>query len=557
MDPFLLLRVLSALGVALVGAHATLDWEGLLMSLRTACGALGIIEDRPHMAENAKFLDALKETRLSHATEGIKNFSLLLIGFIMGILICVLYVETERQASALVQAMGTVVAIYTVFLPFASGRVKLTPGILATVVILAYGVQLLRLLTADASDPSYFLLAGSGVVVRMACGMVLQDRKLSACLNFVVMCVRIWSYQTSKVVFLGGHHIRQVAAYASEIIAFLGTCLLNIIVEEFIKMRVQATCQSDDAMESAQQMLKAFRTLLTVLCDADVLLNRDLEIVEPCPKFQHMVTMSAWSDTDTLPGRQFEDFVAFEDRQRFREFILWIPGEEDENPPRSITVSLKGAAGLGAGGRPQHLLGIREVDESSMSRGRGSSDRAAAAAAGLATSTYSQSESRSLSEIRSISASQTSRSESGYSLDYASSRSSCSRKSPEWQLCLDGLKSMSVQVDVLQTSFPIREVTLKFKDSVPAAGLMEFVAEEFQGELKAPLLIAGIALRCGKEPQELLVENAQLRLPWGIDTSAGKIAICNHPEPADAKEDSLHCWVGLEASDLVPGWQSD
>eukprot|EP00931_Biecheleriopsis_adriatica_P076508 TRINITY_DN50204_c0_g1_i1.p1 TRINITY_DN50204_c0_g1~~TRINITY_DN50204_c0_g1_i1.p1 ORF type:complete len:139 (-),score=22.63 TRINITY_DN50204_c0_g1_i1:98-475(-) len=123
-------------------------------------------------------------------------------------------------------------------------------------------------------------------------------------------------------------------------------------------------------------------------------------------------------------------------------------------------------------------------------------------------------------------------------------------------LCLDGLQSISVQVNVLKTSFPIREVTLTFKESVPCAGLLDFVSEDFQKELKAPLLMAGIALRCGKEPQEMLLENAQLQLSNAINISAGKIAICNHPKPADAQEESRHCWVGLEATDLVQWMQN-
>lgn len=99
---------------------------------------------------------------------------------------------------------------------------------------------------------------------------------------------------------------------AFEVLNFIGLQAFIYIVQDFLRSHVHL----NTSMLMATNLQQAVRRLLAVLCDAELHLSPDLQLLDPSPKVSQLLAPGGSAE-----GASFLDFVAEQDRPRFQRFL--------------------------------------------------------------------------------------------------------------------------------------------------------------------------------------------------------------------------------------------
>jgi hypothetical protein len=100
-----------------------------------------------------------------------------------------------------------------------------------------------------------------------------------------------------------------------ELVYVVLTCLLCWVME----FRAKAEARTFLEKRLLTQSEATVQELLSGLCDAVVRIRSDLAIFEPAPKLAHLLLRE--NRGSAFLGVQFCDFLAYADRDRFRDFL--------------------------------------------------------------------------------------------------------------------------------------------------------------------------------------------------------------------------------------------
>ena len=159
-----------------------------------------------------------------------------------------------------------------------------------------------------------------------------------------------------------------VACLGQLLILFL-TVVSSFQIDLILKGRIYALLDA----ANAESLVSSFRRVLRGLCEGEVLLDSEMNVSQESECLKHLVLTDV-----NLKGRPFEQLLADEDQQRFREFIEASTGALDSAPPFCSRVGLRGSAGirvavdiyhvpvpgLFGADKPYHLIAFKEDDES-------------------------------------------------------------------------------------------------------------------------------------------------------------------------------------------------
>jgi len=246
----------------------------------------------------------------------------------------------------------------------------------------------LRVAMANNS-PSFFLLAGFRVTIRIVSGLILLDWRKATFWNVLISVTTCSKFQHNAGLIQSDLDVDGVAWFVQEIWV-LGTTLAALYFAEewqlsYIRASVRA-CTS----ESARQAVHA---MLSVLCDSVVHLGPDGKIMRAAPELAKLLGITAADDINNLVGNNLLQYIKQEDRERFWELIdstqqatlsvqpqqsqplavLETSSAQPGGPPAAIhvhmssptkpafSVDLFAVHFQGVNGPMGHLIGIREA----------------------------------------------------------------------------------------------------------------------------------------------------------------------------------------------------
>ena len=164
-------------------------------------------------------------------------------------------------------------------------------------------------------------------------------------------------------------NLQFLVACLGQLLIFILAVASSFLIDLVLKGRIYALLDA----ANAESLVSSFRRVLRGLCEGEVLLDSEMNVSQESECLKHLVLTDV-----SLKGRPFEQLLADEDQQRFREFIEASTGALDSAPPFCSRVGLRGSAGirvavdiyhvpvprLFGADKPYHLIAFKEDDES-------------------------------------------------------------------------------------------------------------------------------------------------------------------------------------------------
>ncbi|CAK0850848.1 unnamed protein product [Prorocentrum cordatum] len=281
-------------------------------------------------------------------------------------------------------------------------HMRRSPGFTAVDVVCLFKVFMctMALRMCFASATSYLMYGGLWSAARATFAIFILDWKTSVRWNILlsaVTCVAVWQGREQIVITDG---VSSMAAFVHNVFIEVVTCALvccaSIFLEVCEKDRLKASLESNQSGRA----YRAVQRLLGVLCDAQLYICPQLNIIAHSPHLVHLLGPEdqAGDTRSALLGCNFLRYVGESDQQRFQDFISATAALQSEDSPlkrvaasvaedlnsgecamgpaTSIQVSLCKDGGThpipvelflicitDAGDAPEFLMGIRETSE--------------------------------------------------------------------------------------------------------------------------------------------------------------------------------------------------
>jgi len=273
-------------------------------------------------------------------------------------------------------------------------HMRRSPGFTAVDVVCLFKVFMctMALRMCFASATSYLMYGGLWSAARATFAIFILDWKTSVRWNILlsaVTCVAVWQGREQIVITDG---VSSMAAFVHNVFIEVVTCALvccaSIFLEVCEKDRLKASLESNQSGRA----YRAVQRLLGVLCDAQLYICPQLNIIAHSPHLVHLLGPEdqAGDTRSALLGCNFLRYVGESDQQRFQDFISATAGLQSEDsaaddpilgecarrPAASIQVNLctEGSANpipvelfltyiADFTGAPEFLMGIRETCE--------------------------------------------------------------------------------------------------------------------------------------------------------------------------------------------------
>lgn len=286
--------------------------------------------------------------------------------------------------------------------------------------------------------------------MRLMLGLIMLDYRKCIALNVTLSCMVINGYLSSYHLlpeqFLFDMHVPWF------VVLELTSCVAMAIFLWVMQTWQENSIRALVLAQASQSSEFAVHGLLSVLCDVVLRLGPESQIATNSQQLSHILAMQP---SDRLAGTDFADHVDACDRERFRSFMCRDRAAMPPGPPASIhvhlleagggrvsaqlfRVALPEAAGVSSGDVGS-LLGIRALGPPSEVDADKRAQDAAAAAAVSARTAY------------------TSALEDAGPASSASSQLTCDE--------VQGLSSVSLDVDLASEKFTVRECRLTFADA--------------------------------------------------------------------------------------------
>ncbi|CAE8713217.1 unnamed protein product [Polarella glacialis] len=315
--------------------------------------------------------------------------------------------ESETRASLTENAMLMATVATAIWLPVANGRVTVSRGIM---LLCTSASHLMLVCDLIQTPPGEVTILPHGQM-RTALGLFLCDFRVNVPTQFVVSFVHMWN---------SWHKKRQISALTetdwndllcsclSEFVVFGLAIILGTVWERALWSQTKALVQAKVCLEESKSSWQAARGLLAGMCDADLEIDSNLNILSSSDKLSHLLMCSLAPGSKAMEGRPFTNYLDEPDQARFTEFIETASrpslgsmssdcaeGSPPEpsikcRPAASLHVHIRGAAGLkfaaevfhvavpssGHNTKFRHLLGIKEEQFQRRGTSIASADRA-------------------------------------------------------------------------------------------------------------------------------------------------------------------------------------
>ncbi|CAE8703099.1 unnamed protein product, partial [Polarella glacialis] len=315
--------------------------------------------------------------------------------------------ESETRASLAENAMLVFTVATALWLPVANGRVTVSRGI---VLLYTSATHLLLVCDLIQTPPGEMIILPHGQL-RTLIGLLLCDFRVNVPTQFVVSLAHIWNSWNKR---------QQINARTeTDWNDFLFFCLSEFLVcsfaiifgtvwEHALRSQTEGLVQANIWLKELNSAWQAARGLLAGMCDADLEIDSNLNILSSGDKLSHLLMCNLASGSKAMEGRPFTKYLDEPDQVRFTEFIEiasrptlgsmssdCAEGSPQEpsikcTPAASLHVHIRGAAGLkfaaevfhvavpssGHDGKFRHLLGIKEEQFQGCGTSIASADRA-------------------------------------------------------------------------------------------------------------------------------------------------------------------------------------
>eukprot|EP00913_Durusdinium_trenchii_P022418 g21057.t1 len=177
------------------------------------------------------------------------------------------------------------------------------------------------------SEPSSIVLATPVKLLQHICATAMLADCSFGALGFFSACVDLLRLYNSQ---LDGQKNLVFGIVLTELGSSLVTVVWTVLLREHM-MR-----EPDQQVVEVKQFFhehSAARRMLAVLCDAQVYLGQDLNIISHCRGLAQLLMST--SSSKALEGRVFQDFLAPRDRPRFQTFVesaVQVFLDDDEGP---------------------------------------------------------------------------------------------------------------------------------------------------------------------------------------------------------------------------------
>ncbi|CAE8617405.1 unnamed protein product [Polarella glacialis] len=270
---------------------------------------------------------------------------------------------------------GALLCLFSLFsalwIPVASGWVPVTRRTVPAVTFGSYLLILAHMIQFPATE--HFLPHGQ---LRTACAFLLADSRANVPVQLVGSAASLWVHVQS----VDNNNTNDLRfACLSEFLAFGLAVILGCLWEHAMWSRTEALFQAKSSLEGWKGLWQAARGLLSGLCDADLELDSDLQILSSSDKLSHMLKCDLSPGSKALEGMPFTNYLDEPDRPRFEESIrsmrsLSKSSSRKCTPAASLHVHILGPTGLkfaaeiyhvaiptlGDNTKFRHLLGIIE-----------------------------------------------------------------------------------------------------------------------------------------------------------------------------------------------------
>ncbi|CAE8654223.1 unnamed protein product [Polarella glacialis] len=314
--------------------------------------------------------------------------------------------ESETRASLAENAMLMTV-VTAIWLPVANGRVTVSRGI---VLLCTSASHLLNVCDLIQTPPGGMTILPHGQL-RTALGLLLCDSRVNVPTQFVVSLVHIWNAwdkrrQINALTETDWNDL--VCSCLGEFSVFSSAIIFGTVWEHALWIQTEALVQAKVCLEESKSSWQAARGLLAGMCDADLEIDSDLNILSSSDKLSHLLMCDLAPGSKAMEGRPFTSYLDEPDQARFAEFIETASrpilgsmssdcaeGSPPEpsikcTPAASLHVHIRGAAGLkfaaevfhvavpisGHNAKFRHLLGIKEEQFQRCGTSIASADRA-------------------------------------------------------------------------------------------------------------------------------------------------------------------------------------
>jgi len=443
------------------------------------------------------------------------------------------------------------------------------------------------------SDPDSILLTTPIKVTQMlSTAAILPDSSFAfvSCIAAVVDLTRLSQFDLQR------------GLLSCLVMTELGSSLVMVIAMSLLREHLM---KEPDAEEQEVTQLfhehSAARRMLSVLCDAQVYLNQDLNIISHCRGLAQLL-MSTTS-LQALEGRMFAEFLAVRDQKRFQSFVenavkVFLAEEETGGPvdghfspsllssgwrrrastPTSLQVHVVDSHGLlvavelfhicvpGPKGQRGHFIGISEA-ENTMSSQASQSDSGSghSRSTGIIAGNQNMMSQNALQEIFVFKPPTNASSEASKGLELdpggsdamsvasGSSESSVTSASGlvgKMRACPE-IESGEIVVDAFDDRLAIREAFFRFNkptsmDNPPAPSLLEWVwpstREKFHADISRGVNLLFAPPQASVHKLERKFEPVMLQLPFRMKNSCALVA--HTVELVFANEDEGDVTVG-------------
>ncbi|CAE8673437.1 unnamed protein product [Polarella glacialis] len=299
--------------------------------------------------------------------------------------------ESETQASLAENAMLVLTVATAIFLPVANGRVAVSRGIvfLGTSV-----VHLIFVCDLILTPPGEMTILPHGQA-RLALGFLLCDFRVNVPTRSVVSLVHIWNswHKRRQISVLTETDWNDLVCSCLNELSIFGIAIIfGTVWERALWSQTEAFVQAKVCLEESKSWWKAARGLLAGMCDADLEIDSNLNILSSSDKLSHLLMCNLAPGSKAMEGRPVTNYLDEPGQARFTEFIetasqptlgfmssICAEGSPPEpstkcTPASSLHVHIRGAAGLkfaaevfhvavpssGHNTKFRHLLGIKE-----------------------------------------------------------------------------------------------------------------------------------------------------------------------------------------------------
>ncbi|CAE8650490.1 unnamed protein product, partial [Polarella glacialis] len=299
--------------------------------------------------------------------------------------------SSEARVSDAETAMLSLTVITAIWLPVANGWVTVSRGI---VLLCTSASHVLNLCELIQTPPGQMSILPHGQA-RTAIGLLLCDFRVNVPTQFVVSLVHVWNSWNKGRQISGGTETAWndfLFSCSTELLAFGLAITFGIVWERALWSQTEALVLAKVCLEESKSSWQAARGLLAGMCDADLEIDSDLNILSSSDKLSHLLMCSLAPGSKAMEGRPFTNYLDEPDQPRFTELIetacLSTLGSVSSDcaegsppepsikctPAASLQVHIRGAGDLkyaaelfhvavpipGRNGKFRHLLGIKE-----------------------------------------------------------------------------------------------------------------------------------------------------------------------------------------------------